>query len=238
MSNITKHQVEGWPVWHITDAYQTDVIRRWTEWYMQAGIKWGWREDPINNVEKSRTETYEKAMLMTPEEQMQIFGPNPYLSEWNTDQNTELSDLNRVRLHTNIITGGRYFYGHTDVAPEDPRNLLISLWFGTPCWDNPEGGMYLGKSEQMLIPNQFNSMILFPAQLWHKTQGFEGTNIRVTVYASYEEHNPGEIKVWQDLPNVFDTDPLKQRNISRKCLRKYGVQMPYHSDNDQGKKLI
>ena len=223
MNNITRHRVQGYPVWHITDAYQADTVKRWLDWYQNSGIRWGWHEQV---GEPQLSEPYKQAMLMTPQEHTEVFGENPYIPEWNAEHQTDIQHEHRARIHVNLVTEGTQFVGHTDIPTSDTRNILIALWFGTPCWDNPGGGFELGEGAELHIPNQFNSMLMFPAQLWHRIPLFKGSEIRVTVYASYLEHNTKGIRSWQDMRNCFDTDPVRQRQIAQHSLRTYGVNLP------------
>ncbi len=215
--NISRYQVDGHPVWVIKNALSKQVCKKWFEFY-QRDISFC-----VGSTESDDNRQVTWCSGNTGEQMYQVFGDNPYLPDWNTEHGTEFTHQHIHRCHVNLFTDQNTFVGHRDVNKSVPKPGLVTLWFGNPGWQTDwQGGFYLGESDELYVPNEFNTQIIFPHQLWHRIEEVsEPDQFRLTVYVGYCDT---EIRTFlpTDMYNQWSRDPKFNRRIQRQIRIKHG----------------
>jgi hypothetical protein len=219
--NISKHQIDGYPVWVIKNALSKQVCLDWFEFYQQEATF------AIGSIESDDNKQVTWVSGNTGETMDRVFGDNPYLPLWNTEQGTEFTDQHKHRCHVNLTTDQNSFVGHRDVEEEIEKPGLVTLWFGNPGWQTEwQGGFYLGEGDQLYVPNEFNTQIMFPHQLWHRIQEVsEPHQLRLTVYVGYCDTDKRAF-LPTHMHNQWSRDPRNNRRIKRQLRLQYGVSKP------------
>ena len=225
MATVTKHQIDGYPVWVITNAYSRINCKNWIHYYsLQSKFT-------ISTVEDKNLDAHylwrEPLDLDT---YNSIFEPNRWLPDWNAETGDSHQEEHRHRTHVNLFVKENKFYGHTDVHP-DAKPGLVTLWFANPGWQSEwGGGFWLGKDRALYVPNVWNTLIMFPHQLHHETEAVSDPDaIRLSVYNGYCKaflDKFGEALGQDTNANYWSRHPVQSRSIRKQIRREYSIIYP------------
>ena len=228
MTTVTKHQIDGYPVWVITDAYPRYICKNWIHHYSAySKFQLGTREMPKLDAfylwkEGMNVEIYNS-----------IFEPNKWLSDWNAETGDSHTEEHRHRTHVNLFTSENKFYGHID-APGSQNQGLVTLWFANPGWQTEwAGGFWLGEDRALYVPNQWNTLIMFPHQLLHETESVSDPDaLRLTVYSGYCKAYLDKFGREQDTTdgNSWSRHPDQSRKIRKLIRREYSINYANNRD--------
>lgn len=222
MATVTKHQIDGYPVWVISDAYTRRECKNWIHHYsLQSKFT-------ISTVEDKNLDAhYLWREAMDLDTYNSIFEPNRWLSDWNAETGDSHQEEHRHRTHVNLFVSENKFYGHTDVT-NTTQPGLVTLWFANPGWQSEwGGGFWLGKHRELYVPNVWNTLIMFPHQLHHETEATSDPDaIRLSVYSGYCKAYLDKYGValgQNTVANYWSRHPVQHRKIRKKLRLEYSI---------------
>jgi len=225
VATIVKHQIDGWPVWVISDAYARYICKNWIHYYSVHS------KFQISTREKAGLDAYYVWKEgMNVDTYNSIFEPNRWLSDWNAETGDSHTEEHRHRTHVNLITSENKFYGHCD-APGSQNQGLVTLWFANPGWRSEwQGGFWLGEHRGLYVPNEWNTLIMFPHQLHHETEPVSDPDaIRLSVYSGYCQAHLERFGMAVDdttQGNYWSRHPVQSRKIRKQIRREYSINYP------------
>jgi hypothetical protein len=223
VATVTKHQIDGYPVWVITDAYARHICKNWIHHYtVNCRFQISTKEDSGLDAH------YFWKNGLSLDTYNSIFEPNRWLPDWNAETGDSHTEQDRHRTHVNLFVSENKFYGHTDVHP-DARPGLVTLWFANPGWQSEwGGGFWLGKDRALYVPNVWNTLIMFPHQLHHETEATSDPDaIRLSVYSgycrAYLEDNGTQLVDDTTQVNYWSRHPVQSRKIRKQIRQEYSI---------------
>lgn len=195
--------IEGKQVYVIDDFYSKEICNAWVKYYMNDIRFVNGTSEDFSRFHKTFVfyAPLDLGIMQTVFDMAQNF--MPLIKEYNKLNNTSLKFTDMYRAHLNLMMKDNTFKGHVD-GPDDG---LVFLWFANPFFkDNVGGGMYVG-NESFCVENKFNRMLVFPRNIWHKTEPVTDKDaIRLTVYTGFKEFDKDEIRNREfsvHMPNMF-----------------------------------
>ena len=225
MATVTKHQIDGYPVWVITNAYNRTNCKKWIHYYsMQSSFQIATVEAPGLKHQYIFKEGMSLATYNS------IFDANKWLPDWNSENGDCHTEEHRHRTHVNLVLKENQFSGHADVSTGAEPGL-VTLWFANPGWQSEwGGGFWLGKDRELYVPNTWNTLIMFPHQLHHETEAVSDPDaLRLTVYSGYclawHQKFPGTLQIDDTTTrgNYWSRHPVQSHSIKKKIRREYSI---------------